>query len=182
MRFRYNKIRTAQAIALLVRLNGSPINKMKLIKLLYLVDREALIHGGAPLTGDQPYAMKFGPVLSTTLDHLNYGDPLDPFWDEHIQEANHSVRVERDPGDDELSKQDHKLIVEVFERFKGLTQFELAEWCHQNLPEWSDPGSTAARISFESILEAAGKSPEEIQRISQESDYYAEADKLLGAA
>ncbi len=41
---------------------------MKLIKLLYLADREALARWGRPITTDTYVAMKHGPVLSYILN------------------------------------------------------------------------------------------------------------------
>ena len=44
---------------------------LQLVKLLYFVDREALLRRGAPVTGDRMVSMDHGPVLSTTLDLIN---------------------------------------------------------------------------------------------------------------
>ena len=41
---------------------------IKLIKLLYLADRAALIETGSPITGDRYVSMKFGPVLSNVFE------------------------------------------------------------------------------------------------------------------
>ena len=46
---------------------------MKLIKLLYLADREALLRWGRPITFDAYVSMDRGPVLSSVLDLINGG-------------------------------------------------------------------------------------------------------------
>src|ERR1022692_1541243 len=43
------------------------MNYMLLIKLLYLLDRRALSLWGRPVTGDDYFSMKYGPVLSEVL-------------------------------------------------------------------------------------------------------------------
>ncbi len=62
---------------------------MKLIKLLYLADREALARWGRPITTDSYVSMKHGPVLSEVLNLIT--DPLSDqtFWARHISEPEH---------------------------------------------------------------------------------------------
>ncbi len=110
MRFTFNKPKTVQLVGKLITLSGGQINKMKLIKLMYLIDREALIKWGEPVTGDRMVSMPYGPVLSTTLDLLNFGDGLMPetfdaeaLWDRFITEKNHTVSLKEPIGEDEFS-------------------------------------------------------------------------------
>ena len=62
------------------------MNYMKLIKLLYLMDREALIRWSRPVTGAKYYSMRLGPVLSEVRDLLT--EPTMPgqegYWAKHI--------------------------------------------------------------------------------------------------
>ena len=62
--FTFNLTKAAQATALL--LHGRPARRMsylRVLKLLYLADREMLTQKLRTITGDQPIAMKKGPVL-----------------------------------------------------------------------------------------------------------------------
>lgn len=50
MRPRFNEAKSAQLAAVILQMRGGTMHYMKLIKLMYLVDREALISWGRPLT------------------------------------------------------------------------------------------------------------------------------------
>ncbi len=63
IRFRFNEKKTTAVTALLLKLNGGAINSAKLLKLLYLTDREALLRWRRPLTGDDYVSTSNGPVL-----------------------------------------------------------------------------------------------------------------------
>lgn len=67
MRLRFNDRKATQAAALLLQLRGGKMSYMKLIKLLYLADREALLQWGRPITTDRYVSMNRDPVLSRIL-------------------------------------------------------------------------------------------------------------------
>jgi hypothetical protein len=77
MQLTYREPKAAQAAALLLQRAGGTMNHMKLIKLLYLADRRALVQWGRPITFDYYVSMPHGPVLSFTLDRLNDEAPTD---------------------------------------------------------------------------------------------------------
>ena len=68
MTFRFHFEKTLQASAVLLGLDGGRMDRIRLLKLLYIVDRELLAEIGRPLTGDMAIAMKHGPVLSQVYD------------------------------------------------------------------------------------------------------------------
>src|SRR4051812_27718977 len=70
---RFREDKTTQAAALLLKWAGGRMNYMKLIKLLYLADRTALLRWGRPITFARPISMRHGPVLSEVLDLINEG-------------------------------------------------------------------------------------------------------------
>jgi hypothetical protein len=79
---------------------------LKLIKLLYLVDREALLRWGRPVTTDRHVSMPKGPAVSQTYDLIVGGNPpgTHTYWHDYISEPeNFEVSLCRDPGGDELS-------------------------------------------------------------------------------
>ena len=57
----YREDKATQAAARLLRLAGGKLNHMKLMKLLYLADRRALIQWGRPITFDWYVSMPHGP-------------------------------------------------------------------------------------------------------------------------
>lgn len=64
MRTRYREEKATEAAARLLKLRGGAMSHMKLIKLLYLLDREAYVRWGRPVTYDTYVSMPHGPVLS----------------------------------------------------------------------------------------------------------------------
>ena len=66
MRFREEKA-TALASFFLEKAGGE-LEYLKLLKLMYLVERESLRVLSASVTGDVFYSMKHGPVMSATFD------------------------------------------------------------------------------------------------------------------
>jgi uncharacterized phage-associated protein len=63
MVLRFNEQRAAEAAARILKLRGGRMSCLKLIKLLYFVDREALLRWGRPVTTDRYISMDDGPVV-----------------------------------------------------------------------------------------------------------------------
>jgi hypothetical protein len=56
--------KTAHVLRCLLELHGDRMEYVRLLKLLYIADREMMAEAGAPVTGDRAVAMDHGPVLS----------------------------------------------------------------------------------------------------------------------
>jgi len=156
---------------------------LKLIKLMYLADREALLRWGRPISTDRYVSMDKGPVLSRVLDLATDGDdPSRPsIWAEQIGEpVRYEVDLKADPGNDELSEAEVALLGEIFNLHGRKSRWDLVELTHQ-LPEWVDPDGGAIPISYRDILKAGGKSDLEIAAIESELAELAEADLLLAS-
>ena len=63
---RFKEHKTTQIAVLLVKYSGGKIDLYKLIKLIYLIDRESLKRRGHPVTFDRPYNLPLGPTPSHT--------------------------------------------------------------------------------------------------------------------
>ncbi len=171
MRFVFSERRAAQAAAHLLQLHGGTMNYMVLIKLLYLSDKEALIHTGQPITGDRMLSMDNGPVLSRVLDFINMGRPDDVTpWFEYISEPHaYEVSLIRAAETDELSAYELRVLDAVHETYGRMNKWALVRWTH-TLPEWSDPAGSCFAIDPDDILRSAGKSQEEIERITRDAE------------
>jgi uncharacterized phage-associated protein len=138
---------------------------------LYLVDREALLRFGRPVTGDRVVAMKHGPVLSRVYDLVSHRKQQLPTseWHQFIPRPGryvYTVRFSGVPETSSLSEAEVALIDEVCWRFQDKDEWELVDFAH-TLPEWRDPGDTSAPIPYEDILRAAGASEEDVAAISE---------------
>ena len=68
MRLRFNEAKATEAAARLIELRGGKMSYRKLINLLYLADREALLRWGRPITTDRYVSMDHGPVVSNVYE------------------------------------------------------------------------------------------------------------------
>ena len=154
---------------------------MKLIKLLYLADREALLRWGRPISTDCYVSMDRGPVLSRVLDLATDGeDPGTPsIWASRITEpSNYEVQLKGEAECDELSDAEVQLLEKIFAEHGRKSRWDLVKLTH-TLPEWIDPHGSAIAITYRDILKAGGKSDLEIAAVEDELDELAETDLLL---
>jgi uncharacterized phage-associated protein len=179
IQFAFNERKAAQAAARLIQHSGGEMNYLALMKLLYLVDREALIRLGRPVTGDTVVAMKHGPVLSRVYDlvsHKKQGFPAS-HWHQFIPRPGRYVYTVRFSGLTDpacLSEAETAVIDDVFAQYRDKDEWELVAFTHA-LPEWRDPGDSSAPIPYEDILHAAGASEDDIEAIADN----AAADEYL---
>lgn len=75
LEFDYKK--ATQVINYLAKKEGGAINKLKLIKLVYLADRYHLRRYGRPMVNDAYFAMPLGPVGSSVKDIAEFSSFLD---------------------------------------------------------------------------------------------------------
>ena len=170
----FNETKATQAAAHLIKCRGQGyMSYMKLIKLLYFADREALLRWGSPITADTLYSMDRGPVLSRVHDLVTEGaSPQEPhFWEQHLQPSgDHEVSMVADPSNGELSEAEEELLDEVFARFGKLSRWEIVDEAHK-LPEWEDPQGGRIPIRYADILRFGKKTPQQIDAIL--NDLYA---------
>jgi|SRR5580704_5374489 hypothetical protein len=172
----YNEKRSTQAAAEFLKRAEGKLNYMVLLKFLYLADRESLLKWGMPITGDEYLSMRWGPVLSKTHDLITEEFPEEEeassFWKNHIAREKYDVVLRNDPGNDELSDADEKLIAYIFERFftkyKELNSnpFAFCDFLHTVLPEYktAERGQSFS-LDHHDILVAGSKNPEEIREV-----------------
>lgn len=148
------------------------MSHLKLIKLMYLAERQALADYGFLLTGDQFVAMPLGPVLSLTLNFIN-GDieSKDDGWEAWISDrANHEVGLRDRPvgqaGLDELSAGELDILNRVWGEFGHMNQWQISAHTHDHCPEWTDPEGSSRPIPLQTIFEALGKNQDEAQQLA----------------
>lgn len=188
LRFHFNPEKAAQAAAFLLRRAGKKgISKGHLVKMLYGADKKQIRENGVPLTGDDPFSLKNGPILSNVLDLLD-GDKTDKFWSKHISTAakdTHRVHLLDDSiGSDLLSESEMASLSVAWDVFNDMPWPAVVKFCHdkKKFPEWEDPGTSRIPITFERLYEAVGRPfalSEEIQMMQREE---ALIDKLLNDA
>ena len=170
MRFVFDERRAAQAAARLLHGHGDSMPYIKLIKLLYLADREALIETGAPITGDGFVSMRYGPVLSRVLDLIKEDNPAeDSIWHDYVERTGFDVRLVGPADNEWLSKCNQDTLDGIFEVYGCRKEWDVVAHTHA-LPEWKDPGTSAIPITPEDILRYSGYPEEAIQAIAEQAE------------
>lgn len=156
--FRFNPEKALQAVAYFLRKSNGPIDKAKLMKLVYYSDRKQFIASGAPVTGDKQYAMKLGPVPSNTLNLIDgeYYTINDAVYN-FIQLNNYSVSLFHDPGDQLLSQEEKATLDSVWIEHGHKDTIPLCYETHR-LPEYVDTyvEGTSTLIPYERIAKYSG--------------------------
>jgi uncharacterized phage-associated protein len=160
----YNPEKAAQTIAYFAMREGGSINVLKVIKLVYLADRESLRLRGHPIQDEPRFSLPHGPINSTTLDHLNgaYRDNQ-PIWQMVLEARNDNNVgvVNKDLTEaelDMLSVRELSILNDVWDELGHMDRFHLADWTHvpENVAEWQDPNGSHRPISLERMMAAVG--------------------------
>jgi len=179
----FDERKATEAAAFLLRLRGEKMSYLKLVKLLYLADREALSRWGSSVTNDSYFSMPHGPVVSNTYN-LMIDEDEKPFWSKYITPPLGQYELDL-TGEvcptDTLSRAEEKLLTEIFERYGRMSRWQLRDYTHR-LREWHDPAGSHLPISIREILEAQNVSPEDIAAITREIEADEKTERVLGSA
>jgi uncharacterized phage-associated protein len=168
---------TEVAAAFLKRAPGRTINIMKLVKLVYLLDRESIARRGVPVVGGAYLSMRNGPVTSEVLDLINSGGlwQVETSWSQFISDrADHEIELRKDPGTDRLSEFELELIEELFRRHEHQDQWALSQWCHEHCGEWLPLDQGCEPITVAELAEEAGANAREVAQNAAEANLLAE--------
>ena len=179
----FNIEKVIQSCNYLIKKNGASLNYTKLIKLLYLADKESLKESLQTITGDAYVSMDNGPVLSKLYDLIkgkyNKKD-IQERWNNYFLKDGHELKaiVPQIPQD-ELSAFERKILDQVYERYRNCDVWDLVAYVHKNCPEWKDPEGSSIPIKPEEILESIGKTPEEIDWMIAEANAFEEEERAF---
>lgn len=166
---RFDQSKATQAAAYLLRLRGGQMHYIKLIKLLYLTDREALLRWGVTVTTDRHVSMDNGPVTSRILSLITE-DRSKPVWSEYISApmGDYEVQLLKEAPTDKLSRAEEELLNQIFQTYGYRNRWDLIENVMHKLPEWRDPHGSSIPIHIRDILLAAGEDEDAIRAVMRE--------------
>ena len=179
--FRLDVNKAIQAIGVLFREDGvSRMSYMRLLKLLYVADRETLTDTGRPIIGGPVVAMANGPVLSEVYDLIRGQHREMPQWDSFLRKERYSLEITNNPDVGALSKYEIDKLQKVAQRFADFDEWEMVRVTH-GFPEWvnNNPGNSSKSIPLMEILEAVGRG-REAKAIVEEAQELADIHGLLG--
>lgn len=156
----FNILKTAQATGVLMKAEPTRrISPVRLLKLLYIADRELLQERGRPITGDRPVAMDHGPVPGRTYDIVTGSDYCSPTWDKYFRTVGRrDIGLTLDPGVGRLTRREILKLREVSDRCGSMDDWALAELT-RGFSEWQKnqpPTHTARDIPIQDLMEAVG--------------------------
>ena len=158
--FRFRFGRALQATAHLVKRAGGKDHYLRLLKLLYIADREYLLTYGETITGDRVVAMDHGPVLSTVFDLIKGKATRSDDWAHHLQTLPESrmVYLREDPRTGLLCRASEKILNDVHEQYGYVSRYQLRDITH-DFPEWKEyfQPKTSTLIPWDAILRLNGK-------------------------
>ena len=158
---KYDEKKAAEIAAFFTHKSNGTIEILKLMKLMYLSERESFHKYGDPLTGDALYSMENGPNMSSSYDICKHKITSE-YWREWLQDRDGNdlrLAVENVDEDDllELSESDLVLIQQIWEQFGHMTSGQLIDYTHANCEEWTAPPRKSSKpISYGELLKALG--------------------------
>jgi uncharacterized phage-associated protein len=158
--------KTKQLIGYLLSKSAGTMNYTKLLKLMYIIDRNSLQSRGFPITYDSYVSMNNGPVLSITYDVIKktqQDTAVNEYtWAENLRRADdiYSVSWVGELEIGKLSRSDIRLIDCVWEEFGEKNYSQLIDYVHE-FKEWEAPNGTSTSISYEKLLKELGYNEED---------------------
>lgn len=186
MYFRFSTKKTVQAASFL--LDQSPHRRMsylRLLKLLYIADREHVRSSQRPIVGTRLVAMKNGPLHGEVFNLIKGAHVGRPAWARYIQKEGYEVRLARNPGVSELSPAEVRTLADTYDRFAQTDDWDLVEATHA-FPEWEKnypdkTADTSCTIRFEDLIDAVGLGADK-EAILEDAREEARVDQALAAA
>lgn len=158
MRFVFDERRAAQAASILLDRAGGSMDYLKLVKLLYLADRVALIETESPITGDHYASMKHGPTPCQTLELMLQEQPQeDSIWHRYVKRQHFVAHLCGPVESEHLPGSHAQLLHDIYETYGMLRASQVVSQT-QALPEWRDPEESPIPIDPADILRYAGYS------------------------
>jgi uncharacterized phage-associated protein len=155
----FDEIKSAQMAAYFAQQSAERLDKLKLIKLIYLSEREYLDRHSLPMTLDEFYSMKDGPIASAALNGLN-GLLTQSLWDKWITRIGNkigSAKKRERKQFDHLSEADISVMNAVWNQFGAMSTPEIWNYVHTKCPEYQSVQKGRLVIRYVDILKVLKK-------------------------
>jgi hypothetical protein len=156
MQFIFDIRKAVAATGFLCELNGGRVDMLKVIKMLYIADRKALLSWHRPITGDAFWSLENGPIVSRIYDLIRgricgpemeiWRSFFNPGEDDTVS-LREDARVDTKP----LSRREKEALEEAYHRIQPLSIGQVIDYVHR-FPEWKDPGKSSVPIDPRTIF------------------------------
>lgn len=153
--YEFKSKKAAQIAAYFAQQKGG-IDKMALIKLIYLMERAFIKKYGSPMLYDEFFSMEHGPICSSVLDGINSSTDYE-FWPDYIKlsgikDVTPVSKFTRDDLD-ELSDAEFEILEKIWSEHGTKTASELRNYTHRHCSEYEDvEAGYREPISYEKLL------------------------------
>lgn len=173
----YNVLKLVEILETLAR-NGQELTKLRVAKLIYLIDKYHIRKYGRPILRDRYVRLRLGPVPSVTLNIIDnfffdmrfpgikkFDEPLDEFFERGKDRRGYDklkLKKEKDKSV-WLSISDTEAIQAVLEKYGSLATSQLVDMCHRDKTSQGTPENSI--IDYELFLDGL---PEEKKKTLME--------------
>ncbi len=170
-------ITLSQMAAFFADREGGEIDALKLMKLLYLADRESMRRACYVISNDDMFSLPNGPILRKAAELMQ--DQADvseqAVWNRWF--------AARTPGSSNLklcttvsenklnyfSEMNREILQIVWDKFGHMTGRQLSDYTHDHCNEWKNPPNGAPQIIEEiDVLRAVGFNEEHAHNLAEE--------------
>lgn len=179
----FSERKAAQMAAYLLSKSDDRMPHLKLMKLLYLSDREAITRLGIPISGDRFVSMDHGPVLSMTLNLMDGDVESSPGgWVDWISDKENNEVSLRHPVTrealDELSDAELDVLDGVWKQFGHMGKWQIRDYTH-TLPEWKNPHGSSLPLEHKEVFKAVGYKESDANELGDEVEARRRIDCLF---
>lgn len=137
-------------------------NYTKLLKLMYLAERESYSRYAEPMCGDDLFSLPQGPILSKVLNFMRR-EIQDTRWTSLIDTKGYNLvlKAPNTKGYKQLSRAEKSILDTLWDAHKNKTYKQMCDWTHTHCSEWEDvnkatfPGKQDP-ISVRKLMKNAG--------------------------
>jgi uncharacterized phage-associated protein len=172
LRYDFDVEKLIQAIAYMSSSGVEGLDKLKIVKLLFLADKKHLLEVGRPILGDWYSCMPYGPVPSQSFNIIRDVIDADPQmrpiaearFDEYLSvdrnRAHPALVARRAPDLDVFSESEVSALDSTIRTYGNLTGPDLINLTHDD-PIWTIPDArrksgSSVEIPFELFFEVNG--------------------------
>lgn len=170
----FSPLKMIQAAGVLFSQHGGQMGRLRLIKLLYIADRESLVERHRFISHDTFVAMDNGPVLSHTYNLLKGMTLESSQWDQYFQKVNlhWEMKMIQSPPRGLLSRWEIAKLEDVSTKLADQDDYDLVSITH-GFQEWIEnapPAKSCKTIPLRDIIRAVGLDDSVWQEMQNEID------------
>ncbi len=163
----FNQEKATHLAYYLLNKSGGKMKYLKLIKLIYFIDRKSIEQTGFSVTTDRYVSMKHGPIASNVYSLINDEIQIQDEWHKYIKREEYDVCVISKLKKLNLSQKDLEIADEIYNKFGERDRWDLVKETHK-YPDWKKNTEGMIPISKKEMMKDIGFSEEDINEIEEQ--------------